>query len=111
MKIPIHFNILFIYRYAQLVNLWTEVVNLKCFYNYSLLSCKIFFIIHGWITLQYGFLRQKSTGSVSMEKVYTTGKHFVGPDFEFKVFKADAHNVELEKIKAFTSDGLEVSSS
>ncbi|KAK3082983.1 hypothetical protein FSP39_010818 [Pinctada imbricata] len=56
----------------------------------------------------YGFIRQKSTGTVSLDDVYSTGKHFIGPDFEFKVFQADAHFLELDRIRAFTSDRLEV---
>lgn len=32
----------------------------------------------------------------------------IGPDFEFKVFKASAHHVKQDRIKIFTSDNLEV---
>lgn len=57
---------------------------------------------------EYGFKRQKSTGTVNLDQVYSTGKHFIGPDFEFKIFQADAHFETLSRIRAFTSDGLEV---
>ena len=41
-------------------------------------------------------------------KVYSQGKHFIGPDYEFKTFRADAHLVNLYRINAFTQDKLEV---
>lgn len=41
-------------------------------------------------------------------KVYGAGNHFIGPDYEFKKFRADSHNVVLDKISAFTRDKLEV---
>lgn len=42
-------------------------------------------------------------------EVYTTGKHFVGPDVEFKTFNSDAHFVTLSDVAIFTADKLEVS--
>lgn len=57
---------------------------------------------------EYGFVRQKSTGRVDLSTVYASGKHFIGPDYEFKVFKADAHMVTLNNVAAFTQDKLEV---
>lgn len=57
---------------------------------------------------QYGFRRQKSTGTVDLNKVYTSGKHFLGPDVEFKTFKADAHFITLKGVSSFTSDNLAV---
>ena len=56
-----------------------------------------------------GFARQKSTGTVKLDTVYEHGKHFIGPDFEFKIFPADAHFLTISNIKTFTSDKLEVS--
>ena len=55
-----------------------------------------------------GFKRQKSTGSVDLTEVYDSGRHFIGPDFEFKIFPADAQFLELEDVSVFTSDKLEV---
>ena len=57
---------------------------------------------------QYGFKRQKSTGSVNTDEVYSGGKYLVGPDFEFKTFKASAHFETLRDVTVFTSDKLEV---
>ncbi|XP_060073159.1 uncharacterized protein LOC132552974 [Ylistrum balloti] len=57
---------------------------------------------------EYGFKRQKSTGTVTLDEVYSSGKHLLGPDYEFKIFQADAHFVTLNQVRAFTSDGLEV---
>ncbi|XP_045167398.2 uncharacterized protein LOC123530708 [Mercenaria mercenaria] len=58
---------------------------------------------------EYGFRRQKSTGWVDTSKVYSGGKHFLGPDYEFKTFKADAQYLNLHNIRVFTRDKLEVS--
>jgi hypothetical protein len=40
--------------------------------------------------------------------VYTSGRYFVGPDYTFKKFQADAHFEEVKNIAVFTSDKLEV---
>lgn len=60
---------------------------------------------------QYGFKKQKSTGTVNTEKVFSGGKHFIGPDFEFKKFKASSHFLDLIDVTVFTADKLEVSQS
>ncbi|KAL8612319.1 hypothetical protein ACOMHN_062266 [Nucella lapillus] len=57
---------------------------------------------------EYGFKRQKSTGSVDTDEVYPGGKYLIGPDFEFKVFTASAHFQNLVDVSVFTSDKLEV---
>lgn len=57
---------------------------------------------------EYGFKKQLSTGKVDTSEVYTSGRHWVGPDYGFKKFRADAHFVELPSISVFTSDKLEV---
>ncbi|XP_078581087.1 uncharacterized protein LOC144864671 [Branchiostoma floridae x Branchiostoma japonicum] len=57
---------------------------------------------------EYGFLKRKSTGTVYMDKVYSGGRHFVGPDYHFKVFQADAHFEELSSIAVFSLDKLEI---
>ncbi|KAK6165892.1 hypothetical protein SNE40_022710 [Patella caerulea] len=64
-----------------------------------------------FVGLEYyemGFKRQKSTGTVDTDKVYEGGKHFIGPDYEFKVFRSDAHFVTLTDVSVFTLDKLEV---
>jgi len=53
-------------------------------------------------------VKQKSTGKVDLTKVYTTGRHFIGPDYTFKKFQADAHFEYLQKIGVFTKDKTEV---
>lgn len=40
--------------------------------------------------------------------MYKSGRHFVGPDYTFKKFKADAHFEDVKNIAVFTSDKLEV---
>lgn len=56
---------------------------------------------------EYGFKKQKSTGTVNTEKVYDFGKYMIGPDFEFKIFPASAQHVSLT-LDIFTMDKLEV---
>ena len=58
---------------------------------------------------QYGFARRKSTGAVNTKTVYSGGKHMLGPDYEFKIFRADAHFEFLTNVAVFTKDKLEVS--
>ena len=57
---------------------------------------------------EMAFAKQKSTGTVDLDRVYESGLHLIGPDYEFKIFPADAHELNLFNIKAFTSDKLEV---
>lgn len=58
--------------------------------------------------MQFGFKRQRSTGRVDTSKVYTGGKYFIGPAYDIKVFRADAHFLDLNDIDIFTRDKLEV---
>ena len=60
------------------------------------------------MSFQYAFVKQKSTGKVDTNKIYTGGRHWIGPDYTFKTFRADAHFEDLPKITAFTTDKLEV---
>ncbi|XP_073257144.1 uncharacterized protein [Porites lutea] len=57
---------------------------------------------------ELGFKRRKSTGYVDINKVYTSGRYFVGPDYTFKVFQANAHFVKLDKIAVWTGDKIEI---
>lgn len=57
---------------------------------------------------EYGLKRQKSTGIVFLDKVYKGGRHLHGPDYDFLVYKADAHFLDLIAIDVFTRDKLEV---
>ncbi|XP_038072063.1 uncharacterized protein LOC119740733 [Patiria miniata] len=63
---------------------------------------------HGVEYYQFGFTRRKSTGTVNTDEVFTTGNYFIGIDYEFKIFPADAHFVDLTSVAVFTSDRLEV---
>ena len=40
--------------------------------------------------------------------MYTSGRYFNGPDFTFKVFQANAHFVELDKIAVWTGDKIAI---
>ncbi len=57
---------------------------------------------------EMGFKRSKSTGSVDTDRVYTFGLHFIGPDAEFKKFRASAHFEDFRKITIFSKDRLEM---
>lgn len=58
---------------------------------------------------EYGFARRRTTGTVDTSKVYQGGRHFIGPDFEFKEFYAAAQFVYFGHIPIFTTDNLQVS--
>lgn len=58
---------------------------------------------------EYGFARRRTTGNVDTAKVYAGGRHFIGPDFEFKKFYGAAQYVYFSHIPIFTKDNLEVS--
>lgn len=57
---------------------------------------------------QYGFVKSRATGSVDTSVVYTSGRHFVGPDKTFKTFQSTAHLISLENILIFSRDKLEI---
>ena len=82
---------------------------------YRGITLKNMFNILKWIAFfsiffftQLGFKRRKSTGFVDISEVYTSGRYFVGPDYTFKVFPADAHFVELNEISVWTGDKIEI---
>jgi len=58
---------------------------------------------------EYGFARRRTTGSVDTDTVYAGGRHFIGPDHEFKEFYAAAQFVYFGHIPIFTTDNLQVS--
>ncbi|GAB1598726.1 uncharacterized protein LOC115228206 isoform X2 [Argonauta hians] len=57
---------------------------------------------------ELGVVRNKITGSVSLDRVYSSGRYLIGPANQFKKFKADAHIENIRNIRVFTSDKLEV---
>jgi len=57
---------------------------------------------------EYGFKKSRSTGSVDTSVVYTSGRHFVGPDKTFKTFQSTAHLITLDNILIFSRDKLEI---
>lgn len=60
---------------------------------------------------EYGFSRRRTTGKVDTSHVYAGGRHFIGPDHEFKEFYAAAQFVYFGHIPIFTTDNLQVSMS
>lgn len=57
---------------------------------------------------EFGVVRNKITGAVSLDRVYDSGRYVIGPSYEFKRFQADAHFQYVDNVKVFTSDKLEV---
>eukprot|EP00794_Sanderia_malayensis_P017303 gene17303-19036_t len=57
---------------------------------------------------EMGFAQRKSTGSIIRSKVYFGGRHFIGVDYKFKKFRADAHIEEFSKISVFNKEKLEI---
>ena len=55
-----------------------------------------------------GFAKRKSTGTVDRSRVYTGGRHFIGVDYTFKKFRADAHIEVFQKMEFFNKDKLSV---
>ena len=45
---------------------------------------------------------------MDIDRVYSSGRYFVGPDYTFKVFAADAHFVKLDEITVWTRDKVEI---
>ena len=56
---------------------------------------------------EMAFKRSRTTGTVDTSRVYSTGRYFFGPAYEFKKFKASAHLVHFSTM-VFTSDRLEM---
>ena len=46
-----------------------------------------------------------STGKVDTNKVYTSGRFMLGPDYTFLKYKADAHNLKLSDLSVFSAGG------
>lgn len=57
---------------------------------------------------EMGFTRRRTTGNVDTENVYSSGRHLIGPDHEFKEFYASAQYVSFQHIPIFTTDNLQV---
>ncbi|CAH1788143.1 unnamed protein product [Owenia fusiformis] len=60
---------------------------------------------------EFGFVKRKTTGEVSLDKVYGSGRYAIGPDHMFKTFTSSAHVVYMDNIDVFASDKLEVTMS
>mmetsp|Transcript_23841 Transcript_23841/g.31680 ORF Transcript_23841/g.31680 Transcript_23841/m.31680 type:complete len:313 (+) Transcript_23841:146-1084(+) len=54
---------------------------------------------------EYGLRQRKSTGKVSTERVFTSGRYFNGPDMKFLKYQADAHLVHLDDVAVFSDGG------
>lgn len=55
----------------------------------------------------YGLRQRKSTGSVDTDKVYSSGRYFIGPDHRFLKYPADQHILHLEDLAVFSDGGEE----
>ena len=55
---------------------------------------------------EYG-LKKRKTGSVDTSQVYGSGRHLVGPTYEFIKYQADAHFVQIEDLSVFSAGANE----
>ncbi|XP_077997821.1 uncharacterized protein LOC144450935 [Glandiceps talaboti] len=57
---------------------------------------------------EYGFRKQRSTGKVYTDRVYTQGRHFIGVDYTFVKFPSTTQTVLISNLTVFTEDQEEV---
>ena len=55
---------------------------------------------------EYG-LKKRRTGSVDTSKVYGSGRHLVGPAYDFIKYQADAHFVQIKELSVFSAGANE----
>jgi len=53
----------------------------------------------------YALVQTKTTGTVSIDRVYTKGRYNLGPTKSFLKYQADAHLEELDDLSVFSSGG------
>lgn len=51
---------------------------------------------------EFGLVQRRSTGTVYRDAVYSSGNHFLGPDYRFITFPAVAQTIEFEKLSVWT---------
>lgn len=56
---------------------------------------------------EYGLKQRKTTGKVNTDTVYSRGRYFMGPDYKFLKYQADAHLVHLEDVSVFSDGGAD----
>jgi len=57
---------------------------------------------------EMGFSRNKLNGKTDSSKVYSSGRHWIGPSHSFKVFKADAHIEYFKELAVFNKEKMEI---
>lgn len=55
----------------------------------------------------YGLKQRKSTGKVKTSRVYDSGRYFIGPDYKFLKYQADAHLIKLDDLSVFSAGGAD----
>eukprot|EP00977_Amphora_coffeiformis_P028368 scaffold34938_cov261-Amphora_coffeaeformis.AAC.7 len=51
---------------------------------------------------EYGLLKKK-TGKVDTSEVYGSGRHFIGPRYDFLKYQADAHFIQISELSVFSA--------
>lgn len=51
---------------------------------------------------EYG-LKKRKTGRVDTTKVYSSGRHLIGPSYQFIKYQADSHFVQIDELSVFSS--------
>lgn len=54
---------------------------------------------------EFGLKQRKSTGKVNVDKVYSSGRYFTGPDRTFLTYPADQHILHLDQLAVFSDGG------
>jgi len=57
---------------------------------------------------EMGFVKSKTTGSVETDKVYQSGRHWIGVTSTFKKFPADFHTLDFPQIRVFNKEKLSI---
>jgi len=75
-----------------------------CFLLISVVLCIVIPISFSYLEYyEYGLVQRRSTSRVDIDKVYHTGRYFIGPDFKFLKYPADMHFVHIEEMAVFSS--------
>lgn len=55
-----------------------------------------------------GYLKTKTTGFVNTDKIYYSGRHWMGPAKTFKTFQKSVHTENFNRLSIFNKEKLEV---
>jgi len=75
-----------------------------CFLLISVVLCIVIPISFSYLEYyEYGLVQRRSTGRVNIDKVYPSGRYFIGPDYKFLKYPADMNFVHIEEMGVFSA--------